>query len=226
MEENNITSDSTARTVDSTHHHSVADLLATILSWVLVPTLIPVYSIFLILWLSPLSLVTSVSMRLYVAMIIFGITCVLPAIIIYVFKLLGFVSEVGLNRRRERTLPYCVVILSYLLSAWYLYYLGAPDWVTMFYVGGGVAAFINLIINFRWKISAHSAAMGGVCVVLLHIAHLMPGTVTLVWMCVWLLLTGLLGTARVWLRRHTLLQVLAGCAVGAASVYFMTLIHY
>lgn len=211
--------------VDPTHHtHSVSDMLATLLSWVLVPTLVPVYAMILILWLSPLSLTTPISTRLIVVGVTFALTCILPMVIVYILKLMGVVTDVGLNLRRERAIPYAAVLVSYLLTAWYLDSHGAPVWVTMFYVGGGLATLINLIINFKWKISAHSAAMGGVCVVMLRIAHAMPETSTLTWLCIWFLLTGLLGTSRIWLRRHTLLQVLAGCAAGAIAVGAMLLV--
>lgn len=206
--------------------HSPLDIASTLLSWVLVPTLVPVYAILLILNLSLISYTTPTAMKVLVTMVIFGINSLAPMIIIYLLKYFGLINDVALNRRSERPIPYAVTLICYLLSAWYLYRHGAPDWVVMFFCGGAAAALVNLVVNFRWKISAHAAAMGGVCYILLRIAHDIPDMKCIVWLSVWLLLSGMLGFARIWLRRHTLPQVLAGYANGFICVWLMTLITY
>lgn len=205
---------------------SAVDLAANILSWVLVPVLTPVYAIILIFSLSILHIIVPLPTRILVTAVIFGITCVAPALIFKLLNKLGIVSDIALNRRTERPLPYAIVIASYLLTGYYLYNAKAPDWVVMFYLGGAAAAIINLIINFRWKISAHAAGMAGVCAILLRMAHEMPDTATTLWFCAWLLLTGALGASRIWLRRHTLPQVTAGYANGFICVWLATMIHF
>ena len=103
---------------------------------------------------------------------------------------------------------------------------GAPVWATMFFCGGAVASILNLLINFKWKISAHSAAIAGLVALLIRLQRDVAVEPHLV---VWLLITvfcaGLLGSARVWLNRHTVWQVLAGYVVGFCSVFFMMYIH-
>lgn len=205
---------------------TVTDRIANVISWVLVPTLVPFYAMILILWTSYLSMIVPVGTRVVVALMTLGLTCALPMVIILVLKLLGMISDIGLNKRSERPIPYFVVLVCYLVTAWYLYAHGAPDWVTMFYVGGALATAVNLTVNFFWKISAHSAAMAGVCFILIKIAHTTPEAVSVGWLMVWILLTGLLGASRIWLRRHTLLQVLAGYLNGFVCVWLMSLIHY
>ena len=43
------------------------------------------------------------------------------------------------------------------------------------------------------------------------------------WLIASIIVSGLLGSARVWLGRHTVWQVLAGYAVGFCSVFFLTM---
>ena len=43
------------------------------------------------------------------------------------------------------------------------------------------------------------------------------------WLIAPIIVSGLLGSARVWLGRHTVWQVLAGYAVGFCSVFFLTM---
>lgn len=202
------------------------DLTANLLSWILVPVFIPIYGMILIFTLSVLSMTTLPITRVLVTLVLFGINVAIPMALMLVLKRLKVISDVGLNMRRERPIPYLIVMLCYLASARYLYAHGAPDWVSMFFTGGGAAALINLIVNFKWKISAHAAGMGGVCALLVYIAHQMPDGANIIWLCVWVLLSGLLGAARIWLRRHTLLQVIAGFLNGYLCVALMQLIHY
>ncbi len=202
------------------------DCVSTALSWLFVPLLTPVYAIVLIFSVSSLSITSQPMTRIAVTSIIFGLNCILPMALIYLLKRLGMVSDIALNRRRERALPYLVVIMCYILSAYYLYSHSAPSWVTMFYAGGALTAVVNFTVNFRWKISAHAAAMGGVFYVLVRIAHATPTDAAVACLIAWALLTGLLGGARIWLRRHTLLQVLAGFANGYLWVWLMSRIQY
>lgn len=51
------------------------------------------------------------------------------------------------------------------------------------------------------------------------------GPATEVWLLISVGLAGLLGSARIWLGRHTLGQVLAGYVVGFCSVFFMMMIR-
>lgn len=204
----------------------VLDVVSTALSWIFVPLLTPVYAIILIFSVSSLAITSPLLTRFTVSSIIFGLNCILPMVLIFLFKKMGLVSDIALNRRRERALPYLVVIMCYVFSGQYLYSHGAPSWVTMFYAGGALTAVVNFTVNFRWKISAHAAAMGGVFYVLVRIANATPTDAAVACLIAWALLTGLLGGARIWLRRHTLLQVLAGFANGYLCVWLMSRIQY
>lgn len=203
-----------------------ADLAANLLSWILVPVFTSVYGMIFIFTLSVLSFTSLPATRWLVTLVISGINVAVPMALFLVLKHFKVISDVGLNMRRERSIPYAIVALCYLASARYLFVHGAPDWVSMFYAGGACAAVINLLVNFKWKISAHAAGMGGVCALLVFIAHEMPLTPSTVWLCIWILLSGLLGAARIWLRRHTLLQVLAGFANGYLCIWLFSMIHY
>lgn len=201
------------------------DRIANIISWVLVPLLMPVYGMILILTLSPLKIVTPAG-KLILILAIFGINVVLPSLLFFMLKFAGFVSDVGLNNRRERLIPYIIIILAMCASAWLVATKCGPMWCVMFYIGGAVAAFINFIINFKWKISAHAAGIAGIVALLVRIRTVWAGSEALfVWLVISIILAGLLGSARVWLGRHTVWQVLAGYAVGFLSVYLMSMIR-
>lgn len=211
--------------VPETYGEHFLTLCANWISWILVPLLMPVYGIILIFSLSILKLAPFAT-KLTFTMIIFGINFIVPMLLVLLLKKLGLIQDVGLNGRKERLIPYIITMACLGASAYFLHFKGAPTWVAMFYAGGALAAFINFLVNFRWKISAHAAGIAGVVAMLIQIMKegLPVGGLTW-WIVGAILLAGLLGSARIWLGRHTLLQVLAGTFVGFISVWALSLIH-
>lgn len=197
---------------------------ANIISWVFVPLLMPVYGMMLIFSLSFLSF-APFHTKLTFTLIVFGANFVVPMLLVLLLKKLGMIEDIGLNGRRERLIPYIITIVCLGGTGLFLYLKMAPLWVAMFYAGGALAGVINLIVNFRWKISAHAAGIAGVVAMLIQVIKEGPSSEGMEWWIVGAIITaGLLGSARIWLGRHTLLQVLAGSAVGFLSVWTLSLI--
>jgi membrane-associated phospholipid phosphatase len=156
--------------------------------------------------------------------IIFGINVVLPMLLIYLLKLFGLVKDVGLNDRNERFVPYLITVVCLAGSSLFLALKGAPQWVWLFYLGGAAAGVVNMLINFKWKISAHAAGIAGVVAMMIRLSHVGTPQIDLLgWVVVWILLAGLLGASRIYLHRHTFLQVLGGYATGFLGVYLSML---
>lgn len=198
--------------------------LAHILSWVFVPLLMPVYGIILIFSLSILSLAPVHTKVVYI-LTIFAANFVVPMLLVLLLKKMGMIQDVGLNGRKERLIPYLITIVCLGGSAFFLYMKGAPQWVAMFYAGGALAALINMLVNFRWKISAHAAGIAGLVAMLVQIMKEGVPTTGMTWWIVGaILVSGALGSARIWLGRHTLMQVLAGTLVGFLSVWSLSLL--
>lgn len=204
--------------------HTLFAKVARFVSWIMVPLLMPVYGIILILTLSVLSAAPS-SSRLMATIMVAVLNLAIPAVLIYILKFLGVVRDVALNQQKERPIPYIITILAYGGTALYLWHAGCPGWVSMFYVGGAVAAVINCVVNIWWKISAHAAAAAGLVAMLVILASKgMPVHPMLGWILGSILASGFLGSCRVYLYRHTPMQVMAGFTVGFCCVYFLCMI--
>lgn len=73
--------------------------------------------------------------------------------------------------------------------------------------------FMGLVVSFFWKISLHMISVGG-ALALLFIVNI-SGFGTMLWvLIVGVLLTGALASSRLYLGRHTPLQVAAGFVGG------------
>ncbi len=217
-------SDAPVQPEDFTPWERFVTRCANIISWVFVPLLMPVYGIILIFSLSFLAY-APFHTKLVFTLIVFGANFLVPMLLVLLLKKMGIIDDIGLNGRRERLIPYIITIVCLGGTGLFLYLKMAPLWVAMFYAGGALAALINLIINFRWKISAHAAGIAGLVAMLIQVTKEGPSADAMVWWIVGAIITaGLLGSARIWLGRHTLLQVLAGSAVGFLCVWTLSLI--
>ncbi len=202
----------------------VLDRISNVLSWILVPLLMPLYALLITFKLSVLQF-ASYQTKWAFCLIIFCITALVPMLLIVLLKKLGVVQDLGLNGRKERLIPYIISIGTLGAAGWFMIAKGAPLWTGMFFFGGALAGLINMIVNLWWKISAHAAAAAGVVALLVCISREpMPHPGIEIWVACAIGIAGLLGSARVWLGRHTVLQVIAGSAVGFLSVFFLTLI--
>lgn len=217
-------SDAPVQPEDTTDLERFITRCANIISWVFVPLLMPVYGIILIFSLSFLSF-APFHTKLVFTLIVFGANFLVPMILVLILKKLGLIDDIGLNGRKERLIPYIITIVCLAGTGLFLYLKSAPVWVAMFYAGGALAGLVNLLVNFRWKISAHAAGIAGLIAMLIQMIKEGPSAEGMPWWIVGAIITaGLLGSARIWLGRHTLMQVLAGSAVGFLSVWGLSLI--
>lgn len=218
-----VTSSDVVDFEDNSKEEKAVTLISNILSWVLVPLLMPVYGLILSFGLSILD-VAPMGMRIGFTLIVAGICVLVPMALILLLKRLGLIDDLGLNGRKERLIPYIITAVCYGGTAWFMAVKGAPLWLSLFFAGGALATIINTVINFWWKISAHAAGIAGIVALLLRIEKDgSPEPELFFWLILSIALAGILGSARVWLGRHTVWQVLAGFVVGFCSVFFLTM---
>lgn len=198
--------------------------LSHLLSFIFSPLLVPTYAVWTACHISVMALLPASSTIVVVATV-FGLTCLFPLIAIAVMYKLGMVSDPGLNKRGERTVPFVISAVAYILMLVFFRHIHAPGWMTMFAVGALVAVVICCLINFKWKISVHLTALGGFVGLLLHLILAGEAIFNPVpWLMAAVIATGATASARLILRRHTLGQVVAGTLNGVICVYLFTLI--
>lgn len=196
--------------------------IAQIISFIFSPLIVPTYGVAMALWLSSLSLLPAGVLWRTVGYTA-AMTCLFPALIIFLMWKLGYLTDPGLNKRTERTLPYIVVLFGYVGCAIIYSRMHAPGWLTGFMAGGAVAVVVSIVVNRWWKISAHMTAMGGLIALPIRLLVSDLAYVDVLWpLMIAVVCAGLVGTARVGLRRHTLGQVVAGAVNGFLWTYLLS----
>lgn len=199
--------------------------LAHFFSIILTPLLMPFYGICILFFFSYLYILP-ISFKLFIASGIMFFTTIFPAIIIMWMYKTKKVKSIGLNDRTDRAIPYMLSLIGYGFCIYFLYKARLPIWVLGFFTGCIGAIITALLINTRWKISAHMTGMGGLTGLAFGLASIQM-TFPIVLFCSLITLTGILGSCRILLERHTLMQVFAGVANGFIWVFgFILLFSY
>jgi hypothetical protein len=195
--------------------------LAHFFSWVFLPLLMPSYGILISLFVPAYS--TNIEMTsLYFApieskwalfTIFFLFSVVAPGVSFILLHRFKVISTIDIERQGERSLP-LVIMLVYSLVLFFLlvYKAGAGTLPRYFYalpLSGVAVTSIFLLIN-RWiKISLHGAG-AGILLGFLIIFTRAQDAFSIWWILSALLAAGLTMAARLYLRKHTSLEVYTG----------------
>lgn len=192
---------------------------AHIISDTFSPILVPVYAMIVAMWLTPLCFLP-LKARLWATVAVAGITAVAPLAVIALLMRLGKVSDMSISNPRQRTIPYVVSVICFVGAAAYLYFLHAEAWLVTFYLGAALVSAISLVITHWWKISAHTGGVGGLAAGIFWLAkNGLLMSAPLLWVCLAFAIVGLVAWSRLYLRRHTLMQVFAGAVMAFCVVY-------
>ena len=195
-------------------------LFSKILSTLFHPMLIPTIGLFLIFNVGGHFSYLPIDHKRAVYIIIFLSTCILPLSLIPLFHLTGLIKSIYMEDRKERLFPTLATGGFYLLGYFFLSKISiVPSFIQGFMLATIVAIVITLGITFFWKISMHMIAIGGLTGALLALSFRFGLDIWLVTSAI-LVISGLIGTSRLYLNAHTPMQVHAGYLLGAMIVFF------
>lgn len=207
-----------------TEQRSLVERVASAVSNLFNPLLIPTYAVMMSILFSSQFDSSPTSACVSAVVMTFAITCAIPLIAIYILYRVDYISDAAVNERKDRFLPFAVAAICYATSALHLSHVNAPQWMSMFMGGASVATIITVIINVKWKISAHATAMGGLTALsfVMLVNNTLVGIDSMPLVSVIVILAGLVGTCRLYLGHHDIWQVVAGTANGFVCVYLFT----
>ena len=187
-------------------------LTARIMSMVFTPFYLPIFGLVALFTFSYMSL-SPMAYKLPMLIIVYLFTVVAPSLLIHLYRRCQGWTSRELGKKERRLVPYIISILCYFGCFFYMEYRNTPRVISIILVAALAIQMACAIINVWWKISTHTAAIGGVAGSLVSYSIAFSFN-PLWWLCLVLLLAGAVGSARMILRQHTLSQVVMGFVVG------------
>lgn len=187
---------------------------ARIMSMIFTPFYLPIVGLIALFIFSYMSLLPMMYKLVMLAMV-YLLTVVAPSLLIHLYRLCQGWTSHELGRKERRLVPYIISIVCYFACFFWMEYRNTPRVISIIVVVALTIQMVCALINIWWKISTHTAAIGGVSGGLISYSIAFSFN-PLWWLCFVLILAGAVGTARMILRQHSLSQVIGGFLVGAA----------
>lgn len=182
------------------------------ISLVFSPFYLPVLAFVVLFFFSYLSY-TSWAYSLGVIGMVYFFTVLLPRLGIFVYRRLNGWTRHQLSRRERRIVPYILSIVSYTTLLVLMDYLRMPRFTQGIVAGALGIQIVCALVNPWMKVSTHAAASGGLIGALVAFSVMLHFDPTS-WLCLAILLSGLVCTARLVLRQHTLGELGVGVLIG------------
>ena len=209
--------------MDKEKEHIIADKtmlrVARVTSIVFTPFSIP-FLAFLVLFLFSYLRIMPILYKGIVLGIVYCFTILTPTITIFLFRKINGFARQELSERKKRYVPILLTIISYVFCLLMMRKLNIPWYMTGIIFVSLVISIICILVNLKWKLSEHMAGMGGIIGGLVSFSALFSYN-PVVWLCLFILIAGILGSARIVLGHHTLGEVLSGFVVGLVCSFLI-----
>jgi hypothetical protein len=142
-----------------------------------------------------------------------------PLLSVVMMKALGLISDIEMSEKTDRTGPYIIVGLLYIVIFMnFNNNSSIPAELSLFALGSTIALFTAFIINIFSKISMHTVGMGGfVAMVIIILAQSQTGNEYLLVFAI--LTAGLVGSSRLLLSAHEPVEIYGGYFIGFLSQF-------
>ena len=194
-------------------------LAARVMSMVFTPFYLPIVGLMALFTFSYMSLLPW-QYKLVVLGMVYVFTILLPTLLIHLYRRYQGWSLLEIGSKERRMIPYVISILCYFCCYYLMTMFHMPSFMARILVAALMIQIACAIINVWWKISTHTAAIGGVTGALVAFSLLFAFN-PIWWLCVVIIIAGLVGSSRIILMQHTLPQVVTGFVVGMICGFVM-----
>lgn len=196
--------------------------LYKIITIIFQPLLVPTYGMTLLMKMDVFTDIYTEFWRWVAIIGTFVFTGLLPAVPVLLLMKRGEVHDVFISKREERTMPYLFSFMAYVFWSLFMWRTLRFDldfkFIIAIGIGSAISIFIIMFINFKWKISAHVAGMGGLTGAVFGVSYRLA--INPVWLFIIVLtVSAIVALSRIELKAHTPAQTLAGFAIGFIAVF-------
>jgi hypothetical protein len=195
--------------------------VARVISILFHPLLLTTYWIALLAWVMPLGLEPFPrETHLGFILQIFLITFCIPSLALGALKAIGIIPSVTMERRKERPGPFIFLTCWYFFVSYMLYStfrINFQDSILKFIIILDALILVSTIATLFYKASIHSLGMWGLVGMLIALNIVMEDSSLLYPLIGTLVLTGVVMSARLQLKVHTLTEIIVGSVLGLVT---------
>lgn len=191
---------------------------AKIISFLFHPIFMPVYIMIWLMNAEPLLFLTLDDREKYFILAhIIVFPCLFPAFATFLLYKLNFIDSFFLRTQKERIIPYIISMIFFFWS--YYLFKNKPEWPQLFtqlFLGIFICVSLAVVLNNFYKISMHAMGVAGALafVSVLMFKGLLGSVLTVF---IFVLLCGVVCTARLVLQSHRPFEIYAGVVCGMLS---------
>ena len=190
--------------------------LANLISIIFHPVLLPTW-MFLIFVASGICRISFIKAELCLT-IVFVTTFIFPIISLLILKKFRVIESFTMEKREERFIPLFIMVVFLYVTSRFFNGINALTIYNFYLVSNLVLCVIVFWINLCWKISMHGIGWGAFTATLL-IMSTMSSTLYLSYFILSIVISGIVGAARLYLKSHNESQVYVGFIVGFIIVF-------
>lgn len=194
-------------------------IIARIVSFLLHPLLFPTYGAAFILLCNP-HMFSAFGHRVHIAwlILVFALTFIFPVVWLLMMKRLEMIQSLALETSRERIIPFVASGTFYLWAAWMFkpaanMKIPANELIFYMMAGATLSLFVAFIINIFSKVSLHTLAAGNLLALSLTMIRYSTYDLRFILIGI-IILSGVVGAARLILKAHTEQEVMTGYLAG------------
>ena len=151
--------------------------------------------------------------KVQILIMVWLFTVFIPRTGINFFRVFNKWTHWQMSHRENRFISYSISLLSYMVCIMIMTKMNVPMFIRGVILASLVSQIVCMAINVWWKVSTHMMAMGGLMGVLVGMSYIFYFNPAIS-VCLLLLLSGCVGTARLILRQHTPAQLAVGYIIG------------
>ena len=187
-------------------------LAARYVSLLFTPFFLPVMGLIALFIFSYLSMMPFLY-KVTVVVMVWLFTVIMPQLLIRIYRHYQGWHILKMLTREGRMIPYAISLTCYVACYYVMHSLHMPHFMSSILVAALLVQIVCALINVWWKVSTHTAAIGGVGGALFAFAEYLNFN-PVWWLCLIFLIAGMVGTSRMILRQHSLAQVVGGFWIG------------
>jgi hypothetical protein len=194
--------------------------LASAVSVILHPVFIPSLGLLMLLNSGTYLEFLSYRQQRSIFIIFFTGTALLPLSLIPMMMLRRMISDIRMDRRSERVLPFMITALFYGFTWYLLSRVNVPNLITSYTMAAAISVLLVALLSIKWMVSLHMTAMGALAGMLIATAFRFNINLML-FLTLAFMGGGVAGWARLSLKAHTAGEIYSGYVLGFAVVFFI-----